>query len=74
MDYVDMVFCHRPDPLTPTETVVRGMSDVVRSGSATCWPAGACCGLTPAWLTPSDAAHCTRGLSLAEGGEDMCVT
>lgn len=21
LDYVDLVFCHRPDPLTPTETV-----------------------------------------------------
>lgn len=26
--YVDLVFCHRPDPLTPTETVVRAMTDV----------------------------------------------
>jgi aryl-alcohol dehydrogenase-like predicted oxidoreductase len=37
VDYVDMVFCHRPDPLTPTETVVRAMSDIVRSGKATAW-------------------------------------
>ena len=22
LDYVDMVFCHRPDPFTPTETVI----------------------------------------------------
>jgi len=36
-DYVDLLFCHRPDPLTPTETVVRAMSDVVRSGRATAW-------------------------------------
>jgi len=36
-DYVDLVFCHRPDPLTPTETVVRAMSDLVRSGKATAW-------------------------------------
>ena len=34
-DYVDLIFCHRPDPLTPTETVVRAMTDVVRSGMAT---------------------------------------
>jgi len=32
LDYVDLLFCHRPDPFTPTETVVRSMSDVVRSG------------------------------------------
>ena len=37
VDYVDLVFCHRPDPLTPTETVVRAMTDVVRSGLATAW-------------------------------------
>ena len=37
MDYVDLLFCHRPDPLTPTETVVRAMTDIVRSGRATAW-------------------------------------
>ena len=37
LDYVDLVFCHRFDPLTPTETVVRAMTDVVRSGKATAW-------------------------------------
>lgn len=37
VDYVDLVFCHRPDPLTPTETVVRGMTNLVRSGKATAW-------------------------------------
>ena len=37
LDYVDLVFCHRPDPFTPTETVVRTMTDVVRSGLATAW-------------------------------------
>ena len=35
--YVDLVFCHRPDPLTPTATVVRAMTDVVRGGMATGW-------------------------------------
>ena len=37
LDYVDMVFCHRPDPFTPTETVVRAMTDIIRSGLATAW-------------------------------------
>lgn len=37
LEYVDLVFCHRPDPLTPTETVVRAMTDIVRSGKATAW-------------------------------------
>jgi len=37
VSYVDLIFCHRPDPFTPTETVVRAMTDVVRSGKATAW-------------------------------------
>jgi len=37
LDYVDMVFCHRPDPHTPTQTVVRAMTDIVRSGAAMSW-------------------------------------
>lgn len=37
LDYVDLLFCHRPDPHTPTETVVRAMSDMVRAGAATAW-------------------------------------
>lgn len=36
-DYVDLVFCHRPDPLTPTETVVRAMTDAIRAGKACNW-------------------------------------
>ena len=37
VDYVDLVFCHRPDPYTPTETVVRAMTDAVRGGLASAW-------------------------------------
>lgn len=37
LSYVDLLFCHRPDPFTPTETVVRAMTDVIRSGKATAW-------------------------------------
>ena len=37
LDYVDLLFCHRPDPFTPTETIVRSMTDIVRSGRATTW-------------------------------------
>lgn len=37
LDYVDVVFCHRPDPYTPTATVVRAMTDLIRSGKATAW-------------------------------------
>jgi voltage-dependent potassium channel beta subunit len=37
MDYVDLVFCHRPDRNTPIEETVRAMDQVVRSGKAYYW-------------------------------------
>mmetsp|Transcript_31848 Transcript_31848/g.48857 ORF Transcript_31848/g.48857 Transcript_31848/m.48857 type:complete len:387 (+) Transcript_31848:67-1227(+) len=37
LSYVDIVFCHRPDTLTPTESVVRSMTELVRSGKAMSW-------------------------------------
>uniref|UniRef100_A0A7S0S156 NADP-dependent oxidoreductase domain-containing protein n=1 Tax=Chlamydomonas leiostraca TaxID=1034604 RepID=A0A7S0S156_9CHLO len=37
MDYVDVVFCHRPDPNTPLEETVRAMSWLVDNGYAFYW-------------------------------------
>jgi len=37
LEYVDIVFCHRFDPLTGTESIVRHMTDTVRSGRAMSW-------------------------------------
>ena len=37
VEYLDVVFCHRPDPLTPTITVVNAMNDLIRRGWATAW-------------------------------------
>jgi voltage-dependent potassium channel beta subunit len=37
MDYVDLLFCHRPDPNTPIEETVRAMDQVVRQGKAFYW-------------------------------------
>ncbi|HOX24750.1 MAG TPA: aldo/keto reductase [Candidatus Krumholzibacteria bacterium] len=37
LDYVDLVYCHRPDLHTPIEETVRAMSDVVTSGMAFYW-------------------------------------
>jgi voltage-dependent potassium channel beta subunit len=37
MDYVDLVFCHRPDLHTPVEETVRAMSYLVDSGQAHYW-------------------------------------
>jgi voltage-dependent potassium channel beta subunit len=37
MDYVDLLFCHRPDIFTPVEETVRAMSHVVIQGKALYW-------------------------------------
>ena len=37
MDYVDLIFCHRPDPSTPMLETVRAMSWVVEQGWAHYW-------------------------------------
>jgi voltage-dependent potassium channel beta subunit len=37
MDYVDLVFCHRPDPTTPIEETVWAMSDMISRGKALYW-------------------------------------
>ena len=37
LDYVDLVFCHRPDPTTPIEETVWAMHDIVARGKAIYW-------------------------------------
>ena len=37
LDYVDLVFCHRPDPTTPIEETVWAMHDIVARGKALYW-------------------------------------
>jgi voltage-dependent potassium channel beta subunit len=37
LDHVDVVFCHRPDPLTPIEETVRAMNHVIDRGYAFYW-------------------------------------
>ncbi|APR36365.1 potassium channel beta subunit family protein [Paraburkholderia sp. SOS3] len=37
LDYVDLVFCHRPDPHTPIEETVWAMSDIISRGKAQYW-------------------------------------
>jgi voltage-dependent potassium channel beta subunit len=37
MTYLDMVFCHRPDPNTPIEETVRAMDYIIKSGYAFYW-------------------------------------
>ena len=37
LDFVDLLFCHRPDPETPIEETVWAMSDIVSAGKALYW-------------------------------------
>jgi voltage-dependent potassium channel beta subunit len=37
VDYVDLVFCHRPDPNTPIEETVRAMDILIKQGKAFYW-------------------------------------
>ncbi|GGI09690.1 NADP-dependent aryl-alcohol dehydrogenase [Egicoccus halophilus] len=37
LDYLDLVYCHRPDPETPIEETVRAMSDAIERGWALYW-------------------------------------
>lgn len=37
LEYVDLLFCHRPDPTTPIEETVRAMDYLIKSGHAFYW-------------------------------------
>ena len=37
LDFIDLVYCHRPDPHTPIEETVWAMSDMVSRGKALYW-------------------------------------
>jgi voltage-dependent potassium channel beta subunit len=37
LDYVDLVYCHRPDPQTPLEETVWAMHDMIERGKALYW-------------------------------------
>jgi voltage-dependent potassium channel beta subunit len=37
LDYVDILYCHRPDPDTPVEETVWTLSDIVSAGKALYW-------------------------------------
>lgn len=37
LDFVDLLYCHRPDPNTPIEETVWAMSDIVSAGKALYW-------------------------------------
>ncbi len=37
LDFIDLVYCHRPDPHTPLEETVRAMNDIINQGKALYW-------------------------------------
>jgi voltage-dependent potassium channel beta subunit len=37
LDFIDLVYCHRPDPHTPIEETVWAMSDMITRGKAQYW-------------------------------------
>jgi voltage-dependent potassium channel beta subunit len=37
LDFIDLVYCHRPDPLTPVEETARAMNDMIVQGKALYW-------------------------------------
>ena len=37
LDFIDLVYCHRPDPFTPIEETVWAMSDMITRGKALYW-------------------------------------
>ncbi len=37
LDFIDLVYCHRPDPHTPIEETVWAMSDIISRGKALYW-------------------------------------
>ena len=37
LDYLDLIYCHRPDPATPIEETVWAMHDIINRGKALYW-------------------------------------
>jgi voltage-dependent potassium channel beta subunit len=37
LDYIDLIFCHRPDEHTPIEETARALSDIIAQGKALYW-------------------------------------
>jgi len=61
LDYVDVIFCHRPDRLTPIEETVRAMNHIIDQGKAFYWG-------TSEWSSAeiTEACQIARRLGLIE--------
>lgn len=55
MDYVDLLYCHRPDPTTPIEETVWAMHNIIERGKALYWG-------TSEW----EAADIVQAIEIAE--------
>src|SRR5512143_1389496 len=55
LEYVDLIFCHRPDPNTPIEETVWAMHNIIERGKAFYWG-------TSEW----DAADIVAAIEIAE--------
>ena len=51
VEYLDLYFCHRPDPNTPIEETVRAMSDLIHQGKILYWG-------TSMWSAPQILEAC----------------
>jgi len=67
MDYVDVVFAHRPDATTPMEEVVRGFNHLIETGKAFYWA-------TSEWSARQieEAFHVAAELKLIAPIADQC--
>ncbi len=57
LDYVDLLFCHRPDTTTPIEETVRAMNYIIDHGWAFYWCAALQC---QTCQNPYSAMPCMR--------------
>ena len=55
LDYVDLIYCHRPDPMTPIEETVWAMHNIIEWGQALYWG-------TSEWA----ASEITEAIQIAE--------
>ena len=76
LDFIDLVYCHRPDPHTPIEETVWAMSDMISRGKALYWapasgrqptserpgtlPSATIC-TSPSWSSPSTTCSTASG-------------
>lgn len=67
LEYVDLVFCHRPDPRTPIEETVRGMNNLIDRGMAFYWG-------TSEWSTQQlqEARAIAKELGMVPPSFDQC--